>query len=171
MTVTAKAISGRTRSLKLNITAALVAATSLTTVEKMQINSVVKSTSGGHESSAVSREYVFGGATAIIDASDKVEVEPFVMTLLYTNGKETLGTDTKDPSTILKEIFNLSPKIPLQIEDSPAGANSGDELFTSSLTESYITGIQHPESDAEGTNKVQLQVTIDPGSWTVSTVA
>jgi hypothetical protein len=172
MTKTAFSISPRRRKVEITLSAAAVAAlASLTTAESIDISSIVKNVSAGEISRTVNREYVTGDNEAIIDLDTRIERGPVVITCLYTNGKEVLGTDDLDPYDVIKEFAEYDGELSLPVIDSPAGGNSGDQEFASGAADSFVSNVSALEGGADTDGRVQFSFRVDSSSWTPATVA
>jgi hypothetical protein len=127
--------------------------------------------SGGNISSPINKEFVTGSPVeAIVDADERITYAPLVVTGLYTNGKETLGTDNLDPYKLLRAIKTANPPLSVQIIDSPAGGAVGDLQYTSDATETFLSDITYPEGGAEDSAKIPFSFTVDSSEWVESTI-
>lgn len=172
MAQTAQAISPRNGKLELVVSAAIVSALSNITAESIDISSIVKNISGGEISREVEKEFVIGDSTPITTYDTRIDYGDFTITFLYTNDKETLGTDNLDIYTFLKDVMeHTAADLSLQFIWSPAGGAVGDEELLSSATQSFIKNLTAPVGGEDTTGKLQCSVTIGANTWTKATVA
>ena len=157
MAKTTNSIGGRRGNISAVVSAAMVSALSgLTTAETIDLSSVSVAM---EEVSAAVREvdedYVLGDASPIITADDVLSSREFRMDFYYTQGSETLGTDTLDPYAMYKEVHEHTAALSFQhtwgIGATPA------ETFTTSATETFIMEVTTPVPTGER-NKVRFSV-------------
>ena len=172
MAKTANATGAKRAKVELVVSSAMVTAlASLTTAESIDISSIVKSISGGDLTRGVEKEYVVGDSAAIETYDPQLIYSDMVIVFLYTNGKDTLGTDTIDVGEILDELAvyttsNLSP----QIVWSMAGGAVGDEERLTGATDTRIVGLTQPQGGVDTTGKVQRTLTLSVQTVTKATI-
>ncbi|PJF23617.1 MAG: hypothetical protein CUN56_00190 [Phototrophicales bacterium] len=174
---TANAVSPRRPKVEIVITSAIKTALPSmfpTTVppETIDLSLIFKGNSGGGLTRTINREYVAGDDAPILDYDTRIEVGENTLTFLYTNGKETVGTDNVDPYDL---FFNLikytAADLPLQVIVSPAGGNVGDQEFISDPNQTFIRSVSEPTVSVDASGKVQFTVTYWTSDVTTATVA
>jgi len=173
MAKTANATHGKRTKVEAVMTAALVAAlASLTTAETIDWSSVVKSISGGELTRTVEKEYVTGDDTPILSYDTNIQYSDIVIVFLYTNGKDTIGTDLIDFGEFLDDLAVVtSSDLSLPIIWSVAGGAIGDEERLSSATETFVVGLTAPVGGVGDNAKVQRTLTLSTSQVTKATVA
>ena len=173
MAKTVNAVNAKRGKVELVFDAALVAAlASLTTAETIDISSIVKNISGGDLTRAVEKEYVIGDDEAIDDYDSKLVYSNLVIILLYTNGKDSLGTDTVDIGTILDEVaVYTTTDLTLPVIWSVAGGAVGDEERATGASDTRIVGLTPPVGGVDSSGKVQRTLTLSVNSITPATVS
>ncbi len=172
MAKTANAEGGKRFKCELVVSAAMVAALAmLNTAESIDISSITKAVSGGEVARPVEKEWVSGDKDPLLSHDNQVVVAPYLLSFLWTNGKDTLGTDLIDIGVLLEAIINHDAEISPQFIISMAGGNVGDEERLSSATETRLAALSDPVGGVDTGGKIQRSVTIESPSWTVATVA
>lgn len=173
MAKTANAVNAKRTKIELVINAAWVAAlASLSTAETVDFSSVTKSISGGELTRETQKEYVTGDAAPIIDQDTDLVYSDIVITFLYTNGKDTVGSDNIDVGAVLDEMaVYVASQIPLPVIWSVAGGAVGDEERISDASETYIKGLTPPVGGVDSTGKVQRTLTLGTSSILPATVS
>lgn len=112
---------------------------------------------------------VSGDATPITSAGSAT-ARRFAFTALYTEG-ETLGTDNVDLyQDVLKPIMEYTgDALSMPMRWSPAGGGSGDNQYTTSTTETYITSLSDPVGGVSS-EKIMINWEISTPDLTTSTV-
>lgn len=173
MTKTANATGGKRAKLEIVISAAMVSALAmLTTAETIDLSSIVKNISGGELTRALEKEFVIGDDEAIEDYGTKLTYSNLVITFLYTNGKDQLGTDGIDPGALLDALArytggDLSP----QTIWSMAGGAVGDEELSTGANDTRIVGLTPPVGGVDTTGKIQRTLALSVNSLTPATVS
>lgn len=167
MAKTANTIGGRRGNITAVVSAAMVSALSgLSTAESIDLSSVSVSM---EENSAAVREvdedYVLGDQLPIITADDVLSSREFTMTFYYTQGAETLGTDTLDPWELYNEVHTHSAALSFKhtwgIGASPA------QTFSSDATETFIMEVGTPVPTGQR-EKVRFTVRFRTSAVTVA---
>ena len=175
MAKTANSVRPDRAKVEIDITTEMVAAfAGLTTVETIDISSIVTNVGG---SPGVIREvadqYVVGDNTPIIDISTKIARSDFTLELLWTDGKDTLGTDLLD---IYVDVLSPLSKytdanLPLPLTYSLSGGDVGDNEIITSVTETFLTGLPAPVGGVDTGGKVKVVATLTASDYTMATVA
>lgn len=175
MSKTAVSVKSNRAKVEIEITAAMVVAIAgLTTAEVIDISSVVANiTGGGGATRAVEEEYVVGSDSPILDYSTMIPSTELGIEFLYTEGKETLGTDGLDLYTdILRPIQqHTASDLPVPITYSLGGGDIGDEQIATSPTETFITDLPAPVGGVGTSGRVKLTASFKTPTLTLSTVA
>ncbi|MCA9921549.1 MAG: hypothetical protein KC419_08140 [Anaerolineales bacterium] len=172
MAKTAQAVGGKRFKFEISITAELVAALAyLTTVETVDISSITKAYEGGAKKRPVNKEWVSGDKDPISEQDDQVTVDPATLSFLYTNGKETLGTDGFDFGKLLNDVIMSDGALSLPYIVSVAGGNTGDEEWASDTTQTFVTEVANPAGSVDTAGKVQRTCIFDSSTLTPATVA
>ncbi len=176
MAKTDKAISPRRGKLEMVVSAAMFAAfPEFGQAETVDLSKMVKGISGGGLQRAVNREYVIGDDTPISDYDKRIERGDLVISFLYTNGKELLGshaTNKWDLYTMLKKVAEYTAgDLSVVFIWSPAGGAVGDEEFSTDANQSFIKGLTDPVGGTETNGKLQVSATLDSPTLTPATVA
>ncbi len=173
MTKTTKAISIKRGYFHVDITAAIVAALSgLTTVEELDFSSVVEVVEQVQEAaSEIAEDFVIGDDDPIVTMDASASAEKYKVTMFYTQGKETLGTDSVDPYTdVIRAIREHTSPLPVQFLWA-VGGNTGDEEEATSATDCYISSISKPVPAASGSGKVRVTFNFTTPKTVVSVIA
>lgn len=160
----------RFSKVEVNVTAAIVAATPLSTVAWIDLSSIFAGPLDQPQSPSrdVEETPVSGDAQPIISVGPN-SARQFAFSFLYTEG-ETLGTDNIDPyQDLFKLVMEYAGVLPLAMRWSPAGGNTGDNLYTTSLTESFLIGLTDPIGGVTS-EKIMFTATIATNGLTVSTL-
>lgn len=161
----------RFAKVEVSITTATAAAIAgLTTVEWIDLSSIFSGPLDQPQNPTRDKEEtpVSGDAAPILSVGPNSGRE-FAFTFLYTEG-ETLGTDNLDPyQEIFKAIMEDASALIVPMRWSPGGGVGGDNLYTTSLTESYIVGLTDPIGGVDS-SKIMFTVTIATPTLTVSTI-
>lgn len=173
MAKTANATGAKRAKVELTINAAAVTAlASLTTAETIDISSIVKSISGGDLTRVVEKEYVIGDSAAIETYDPQLVYSDLVIVFLYTNGKDSLGTDTLDIGDVLDEIATyVNSSLSLPVIWSMAGGAVGDEERLTGANDTRIVGLTQPQGGVDTAGKVQRTLTLSVQSVTKATVS
>lgn len=173
MSKTANATGAKRAKVELTINAAAVTAlASLTTAETIDISSIVKSISGGDLTRVVEKEYVIGDSAAIETYDPQLIYSDLVIVFLYTNGKDSLGTDTLDIGDVLDEIATyVNSSLSLPVIWSMAGGAVGDEERLTGANDTRIVGLTQPQGGVDTAGKVQRTLTLSVQSVTKATVS
>ena len=157
--------------VEITVTAAMVSAlASLTTAEDIDISSIFVGPI--EQPQEISRDIeetnVSGDATPITSAG-VTSARRFAFTILYTEG-ETLGTDNLDIyQDLLKPTMEASTALSMPITWSPDGGGSGDNQYTTSATETFITSLSDPVGGVTS-EKIQITFEVSTPDLTVATV-
>lgn len=173
MAKTTKSISIKRGYFHVDISAAIVAALAgLTTAEELDFSSVVESIEQNNEAEReISEDFVIGDADPIITPEDVLTSEGYLVTMFYTQGKETIGTDSLDPYTdVIRAIHENSTALPVQFLWS-VGGNTGDEEEQTSTTDCYITAVSKPVPSASSSGKSRVTFAFRTPKTTVSVIA
>lgn len=170
MAKTTKSVDGQYGLVELTFSAEAVAAlASLTTAETIDISSIVARVEEGSTSSReVTEDAVVGDTTKIISPGTSLSAEEYTIYLYYTQGKETLGTDSIDVVTVLREAHKLATPVPIPFGWSIGGA-VGDERFDTSATDTYLKSIGGAVPGEAG--RKLIPVTVFTSETTPSTIA
>ena len=147
MAKTNNSISARRTQLEVTANAALVAAlTALTTAEDIDIGSITVEVAQAQVSEReISEDNVFGDITPIITPDGVVSGERYDVTILYTQGKDQVGTDLIDfYSDLLLPLHLLQDAISIPHKWSPAGGNTGDEQYVTDPDQTYLASLPKP---------------------------
>lgn len=168
---TTYAVNSDRLQMRIHITTALRTAIaselSLATNETLDISLVFRDLGGGEESREREDTFVTGSSTPITDVSGSRTRANMTFALLYTNNKETVGTDNVDPYELLQAIFRSNA--PFKFDYSVNGGNTGDERLTSD-EDCYITNFPPPVGGVSSTGKTQVTMSVYVGELTPSTV-
>lgn len=172
MAKTTQGISPRKAKLEMVVSAAMVTAiAALSTAETVDLSSCIKGTDGGGLTRVVEKEWVIGDDEAITTYDTRLTRGDLNVVGLYTNGKETLGTDTFDLYSVLKSLAEYTASdLSVQFIWSPAGGAVGDAEYTTDATESFIASLSDPVGGVETTGKQQFTMAISSPSLAESTV-
>lgn len=173
MAKTVNATGAKRAKVELVFNAALVAAlASLTTAETIDISSIVKGISGGDLTRTVEKEYVIGDSAAIETYDPQLQYADLVITFLYTNGKDELGTDDIDIGAVLDEAaVYVGSNLSLQVIWSMAGGAVGDEERITGADDTRIVGLTPPVGGVDTNGKIQRTLTLSIQSVTKATVS
>jgi hypothetical protein len=165
-------VTNRFVKVELQVTAAMVTAlASLTTAEWIDISSIFAGPLDQPQeiTKDVEETPVSGDATPITSLGT-ASARRFAFTVLYTEG-EVLGTDNLDPyQDILKPVVEYgSAALSMPMRWSPAGGNSGDNLYTTSATESWVTSLSDPVGGVTS-EKIMISFELSTPDLTTSTV-
>lgn len=158
MAKTANSSNARRTKMELAVSTAMAAALAgLTTAEDIDISSIhVEITQGQVSQREIDETYVTGDLTAILTPDGVVSAEKYSITILWTQGKDTLGTDAIDIySDLLLPVHLQGTAFPIQHKWSPAGGNVGDEQYVTSPTETYLLSCPKPVGGASS-DKVKI---------------
>jgi hypothetical protein len=164
MAKTTNATSARRTKIEVALTAAINTALSLgidPPPEDLDISSIHV----GIEQSQISEReidelFVTGDVTSIITPDAVVSAEKYDITVLYTQGKDTIGTGNWDYySDILAPLHLLSGALPLQHKWSPAGGNVGDEQYVTDPDMTFIMSVPKPVGGATS-EKIKITYSI-----------
>ncbi len=172
MTKTMNASGSKRFKCEFVVSAAMVTALpgTFTTAETIDISSITKAVSGGSVKRTVEKEYVSGDPLPIATYDNQVTIDPYVISLLWTNGKDTLGTDGLDFGVAMEAVMGYEGQLSPQFIISMAGGNVGDEEQISSATETFISEFTPPVGGVATGGKIQRTLTVDSPSWTTATV-
>lgn len=173
MTVTTKSVRPRTPKFEITITSAIYGALTalfptLSTEETINLQPMLKSVQLGDKTRTIEKEYVAGDPTdPILDYDPRIEEGPVTVTLLYTNGEETLGTDEVDPYTLISAIIDhIDADLSLPCAYSPAGGSIGDQEFVSDPAKTFVSSITPPPTDVDGSGRIQFSFVVESSKWT-----
>lgn len=171
MAKTSAWVTNRFVKVELDVTAAMVSAIAgLTTAEWIDISSIFAGPLD--QPQEVTRDIeetpVSGDATPITSVGS-ASARRFAFSILYTEG-ETLGTDNLDIyQDVLKAVMESTTVLSMPMRWSPAGGASGDNLYTTSTTESFMTSLSDPVGGVTS-EKIMVTFEISTPDLTVSTV-
>ena len=153
MAKTAYSTSARRTKMEVELTAAINTALTLgiaTPPETLDISSIhVEIAQGQAATREVDEQFVTGDLSPIITPDGVVSSEKYQVTILYTQGKDQVGTGNWDYySDILAPLHLLGTANPLQHKWSPAGGAVGDEQYVTSATETFLTSVPKPVGGA-----------------------
>jgi hypothetical protein len=172
MAKTTQAVGGKRFKVEIVITAALVAAfTELDTEETIDISSVTKAIAGGAKSRPVNKEWVSGDDDPIQEQDNQITTAPITLTFLYTNGKESFGTDGFDFGWLLNSVISSSTPLSLPIIYSIPGGAIGDEEWASDAAATFVTEVGAVEGNVDTAGKVQRTCVFEPNTLTPATVS
>lgn len=165
-------VTNRFVKVELDVTAAMVSAlASLTTAEWIDISSIFAGPLD--QPQEITRDIeetpVSGDATPITSAG-AASARRFAFSILYTEG-EVLGTDNLDIyQDVLKPCMEYSgTALSMPMRWSPAGGNSGDNQYTTSTTETFLTSLSDPVGGVTS-EKIMITFEISTPDLTTSTV-
>lgn len=159
MAKTANSVSPRRTKSELTIPAAVATAlASVTTQETIDISSVVVDVQLGSEPErTITEQMVHGDDKAILELAKDITPATINITILYTKGKDALGTDELDVHSLFWEIFNhTASALSIPYTWSPTGA-VGDEEFSTDANETYVMKCPPPVG---GTTNEKIKVVI-----------
>lgn len=164
MTKTTNSTSARRTKIEAVITAAIDTALSLsatTPPEDLDFSSIHVGIEQGQVSEReIDELFVTGDVTSIITADGVVSAEKYNITILYTQGKDTIGTGSWDfYSDILAPLHLLGTALPFQHRWSPAGGNVGDEEYFTDPDMTFIMSCPKPVGGASS-EKIKLTYSI-----------
>ena len=160
--------------VEIGITTEMVAAfAGLTTVETIDISSIVTNVGGSPGVvREVSDQYVVGDDTPIIDVSTKIARSDITIEFLWTDGKDTLGTDLLDIYTDV--LFPLAKYtdggLSLPLTYSLSGGDVGDNEVITNPTETFLTNLPAPVGGVDTGGKVKVVATLTASDYTMATV-
>lgn len=159
MTKTTKSVDGQYGLVEMTITTALTTAlASLTTAEDIDIGSVVaRVEEGSPPSREVNSDTVVDDKSKIISPSTSIDPGDYTIYFYYTQGKETLGTDTIDPVSVCREIMQLATPLPLQFHWS-IGGETGDEKDSTDPTDTYIQSVGNQVPGEAGRKLIPVHI-------------
>ncbi len=169
MAKTTHAINEERGKVWVDVDAAAVAAlVGLTTAEEIDLSSCVREISiDSHGEAPVAGEddYVIDDDTPLIEPSARLGSVGLTITFYYTQGKETLGTDSLDPvEGLFRPMKNLGgDRVPLPIAWSVGKGAVGDIKYSTSDSDSYVTDVEYPAFGSGG-NKVLINVKVTASS-------
>ena len=174
MAKTTHALNPGRAKVEIGITTEMVAAfAGLTTVETIDISSIVTNIGG---SLGVVREvadqYVVGDDTPIIDISTKIPRSDLTIEFLWTDGKDTLGTDLLDIYTdvLLPLSKYTDAALPLPVTYSLSGGDVGDNEVITSTTETFLTNLPAPVGGVDTGGLVTVTATLTVSDYAMATV-
>ena len=144
--------------------AMVTALTMLSTAETIDISSITKAVGGGNVKRAVEKEYVSGDKDPILTHDNQIVIDPYTISFLYTNGKDTLGTDGIDIGELLDTIIEHDGELSPQFIISMAGGNVGDEERLSDPNSTRIAELTPPVGGVDTGGKIQRTVTVESPS-------
>ena len=147
MAKTNNSLSARRTQLEVTVSAALVAAlASLTTAEDIDMGSITMEVAQAQVSEReITEDNVFGDIAPIITPDGVVSGERYDVTILYTQGKDQLGTDLIDIySDLLLPLHLLQDAISIPHSWSPAGGNVGDERYVTDPNQTFLASLPKP---------------------------
>ena len=164
MTATPNSINPKRAKVEIGITTEMVAALpTLTTVETIDISSIVKNVSVPTDPErTVTEDFVVGDDNAIEDYDDHIGGYETAVDYLYTNGKDQLGTDQLDfHQDILDPLFKYtgSPPLSMPITVSLAGGNPGDSQWATSAARTRLKKAPPPVGGVDTGGKVRCSAT------------
>lgn len=165
-------VTNRFVKVEIQVTSAMVTAlASLTTAEWIDISSIFAGPIGQPQQLTrdIEETPVSGDGTPITSASGPSS-RRMSFAVLYTEG-ETLGTDNLDIyQDLLKPAMEYaSGVLSVPIRWSPAGGGSGDNQYTTSTTESFITALGDPIGGVTS-EKIMIPFEVNTPDLTTSTV-
>lgn len=163
MAKTNNSISGRGAKVEIVVSATMVTALStLTTAEDIDIGSICTAFEQAQVSQRdIDELFVFGSPTdPIVSQDEYIQGERYNVTIVYTQGKESLGTDTIDiySDLLLPAFLNATP-LSIQHKWSPAGGATGDEEYATSAAQTFVTSLPKPVPSTSS-NKILVNYTI-----------
>ena len=162
MAKTPNSVSARRMKTEVEVTAAMVSAlASLITAESIDISQVVVEwAQNSPPQRPVDKQPVQGDNYPILTQDDGISETTFNVTILYTKGADTLGTDTVDYyQDILRPTFHNATPLSFPHVFSATGA-LGDYEYTTHSTETFITACPDPVGGANS-EKIKLTYTIE----------
>lgn len=162
MTKTANSVSARRMKTEVTISSAVAAAlAALTTAEDIDISSItVEWVQNSPPQRPVDKQPVQGDNYPILTQDDGISETTFNVTVLYTKGADTLGTDSVDfYQDILRPLFHNTTPLSLPHIFSATGA-VGDYEYTTHATETFVTSCPDPVGGATS-EKIKLTYTIE----------
>ncbi len=172
MAKTANSVSARRMKTEVVVSAAVAAAlASLTTAENIDMSSiVVEWAQGSAPQRPVDKQPVQGDNYAILTQDDGISETTFTVTILYTKGADSLGTDNIDIyQDLLRPLFHNSSPLALQHVFSATGA-VGDYEYTTHATETFVTDMPDPVGGSTN-EKIKLTYTIETSQVTDAVIA
>lgn len=164
-------VTNRFVKVELQVTAAMVTAIgALSTAEWIDISSIFSGPLDQPQevTKDIEETPVSGDATPIT-SQGTATARRFAFTILYTEG-EVLGTDNLDIyQDVLKNVMESSTSLSMPMRWSPAGGNSGDNLYTTHATESFLTSLSDPVGGVTS-EKIMISFEISTPDLTVSTI-
>ena len=171
MAKTSKWKTNRFVKVEVQVTAAMVTAlSSLTTAEWIDLSSIFAGPLNQDQvpTKDVEETPVSGDAEPIVSVG-AASARRFTFNFLYTEG-ETLGTDTLDPyQDIFKPVIDYEGQLSVPFRWSPNGGASGDALYTTSSTGTFIISVSDPVGGVNS-NKIMFSVSIVTEALTPSTL-
>lgn len=162
MAKTPNSVSARRMKTEVVISAAMVAAlANLITPENLDISQVVVEwAQNSPPQRPVDKQPVQGDNYPILTQDDGISETTFNVTVLYTKGADTLGTDAIDYyQDVLRPTFHNGTPLALQHVFSATGA-VGDFEYTTHATETFITACPDPVGGSTS-EKIKLTYTIE----------
>ena len=172
MAKTSKWATNRFVKVEIDVTAAIVSAIAgLTTAEWIDISSIFAGPlDQPQEITRDIQETPVSGDATPITSSGSASARRFAFSILYTEG-ETLGTDNLDIyQDVLKPVMEYTgTALSMPVRWSPKGGASGDNLYTTSLTETFLTSLSDPVGGVSS-DKIMINFEISTPDLTPSTV-
>ena len=171
MAKTSAWVSFRFAKVEVSVTAAMVTAiAALSTAEWIDLSSIFSGPLDEPQNVTRDKEEtpVSGDALPIISVGP-ASARELAFTFLYTEG-ETLGSDNLGPYTdIFKNSIEDATALSVPFRFSPATGASGDLLYTTHATESFMVALTDPVGGIDS-SKIMFTVTIVTPDLTVSTI-
>ena len=161
----------RSAKVEVSVTAAMVAAiASLTTVEWIDLSSIFAGPAAQDQAPTkdVEETPVSGDANPIVSVGPP-SARRFSLSFLYTEG-EVLGTDDLDVyQDLFKPVIDYGIQLATPFRWSPKGGGSGDALYTTHATGTFILSVTDPVG-AVSSEKIMITVSFVTEELTPSTV-
>lgn len=167
--------SARNLKLEVVITAAINTALSIGIVTPpvdVDLSSMLVGIELSKESEReIDETHVTGDPTPITTADNAISNERYKVTLLWTQGKETIIDGSSDPhKDLLRPLHLLTTALPLQHKWSPAGGAVGDEEYSTDADETFLIKVPPPVGGASS-KKVMLVYEFVTPPATVAVIA
>ncbi len=171
MAKTTNWITNRFVKVEVEVTAAIVTALGgITTAEWIDISSIFSGPLDQPQQTTRDTEEtpVSGDAQPIVSVGPN-SARQLTFTMLYTEG-ETLGTDNLDIyQDLLKPVMEDTTVLSIPFRWSPNGGASGDNLYTTNSTGTFIVSMGDPVGGVTSA-KILIPVQVITEDLTVSTI-
>lgn len=175
MAKTANSKSARNTKMEVLITAAINTALGLSigspplTVDMSSIHVGIELSKESERE--IDETWVTGDPTPITTPDSAISNERYKITILWTQGKDTIINSAKDVySDLLRPLHLQTTALPLQHIWSPAGGAVGDEEYSTDADETFLVKVPTPVGGATS-KKVMLVYEIVTPPATVAVIA